>query len=290
MTVKRPTRSQVTRSVGPSEPWMLASGAVEPAELWRVEEGAGPFIGLAVHAGHAIRDGLRPALAIDDATRLREEDPFTDRIAALCGTRVVTFRSRFEVDLNRPADEAICIQPEDCWNLRVWKETDGLTQTMYRRSLAEHAAFYEMLGPVLKGLEEREGRFLVLDCHSYNHRRAGPDGPVADPERNPEINIGTGTMDRAYWAPLVDRFTTGLREADVLGRHLDVRENVNFRGRYLAQFVHTHFPRTGCCLAIEVKKIFMDEWAGELDTVAFDALLDAFRETLDRVKEGPWTV
>ena len=118
---------------------------VHPGELWKIETGSGPFVGLAVHAGHEMRFDLRSALAIDDQTRLREEDPYTEKIAALCGTHILTFRSRFEVDLNRDANEAICVQPEDCWNLRVWKENDGLTQTMYRRSLVEHAAFYEML-------------------------------------------------------------------------------------------------------------------------------------------------
>ncbi|MHA1559646.1 MAG: N-formylglutamate amidohydrolase [Alphaproteobacteria bacterium] len=262
---------------------------LEPDKLWRVKLGDGPLVGLAVHAGHGVRAGLRPALAVVEETRLREEDPFTDRIAALCGTQVVTFRSRFEVDLNRPAAEAICVQPEDCWNLRVWKAEDGMTQTMYRRSLAEHAAFYEMLGPLLRRVERREGRLLVLDCHSYNHRRAGPDRPPADPERNPEINIGTGSMDREHWQPLVDRFISTLAGTDYLGRHLDVRENVNFRGRHLAHFVHSRFPRTGCCLAIEVKKTFMDEWTGELDGTPFEALLDAFRTTLEAVGHSKWT-
>ena len=262
---------------------------VHPGELWRIETGSGPFVGLAVHAGHEMRCDLRSALAIDDQTRLREEDPYTEKIAALCGTHILTFRSRFEVDLNRDANEAICVQPEDCWNLRVWKENDWLTQTMYRRSLVEHTAFYEMLGPLLREVEKQEGRFLVLDCHSYNHRRAGPDQPPADPERNPEINVGTGSMDRAHWAPLVDRFMGSLQEADYLGRHLDVRENVNFRGRYLARFIHTHFPRSGCCLAIEVKKIFMDEWTGALNEAAFEALLAAFRATLNRIEVVPWT-
>ena len=263
---------------------------VNPDKLWQIEVGSGPFVGLAVHAGHEMRDDLRSALKIDDQTRLREEDPFTDQIAALCNTHILTFRSRFEVDLNREAKDSICVQPEDCWNLRVWKENDGLTQTMYRRSLMEHAAFYKMLGPLLREIAEREGRFLVLDCHSYNHRRAGPDQPPADPELNPDINVGTGSMDRAYWAPLVDRFMGNLQEADYLGRQLDVRENVNFRGRHLARFIHTHFPRSGCCLAIEVKKIFMDEWSGELDDAALDALLAAFRATLNRIEGVPWTL
>jgi hypothetical protein len=27
--------------------------------------------------------------------------------------------------------------------------------------------------------------------------------------------------------------------------------------------VHERFPRTGCAIAIEFKKVFMDEWSGE---------------------------
>ena len=53
----------------------------------------------------------------------------------------------------------------------------------------------------------RFGKFVDFDLHSYNHRRAGPSGPPADPAGNPEVNVGTGTMrDRAAWAPLIDRF------------------------------------------------------------------------------------
>jgi hypothetical protein len=252
---------------------------------WHIELRSGPFVGLAVHAGHDIRPGLKDVLAIDEQTRLREEDPFTDRIAALCGSRVLTFRSRFEVDLNRPPEDAVCVQPEDCWNLQVWKPQAGLTQTMYRRSLAEHQAFYEMLERLLREIECREGRFVVLDCHSYNHCRAGPDSAAADPRHNPEINIGTGSMDRSYWEPVVERFVSELTGAYYLGRHLDVRENVKFRGRYLAQFIHTRFPRTGCCLAVEVKKFFMDEWTGVLDDAAFEGLLSVFRASLAGVGE-----
>mgnify|MGYP001816687350 CR=1 FL=1 len=256
------------------------------ASAWRVEIGAGPLVGLAIHAGHDIRAPLFAALAIDDVVRRREEDPYTDRLAALCGTKVVTFRSRFEVDLNRPPDAAICVQPADCWNLQVWKQKDGLTQTMYRRSLDEHARFYKMLGDLLDRISEREGRFIVLDFHSYNHRRAGSAEPPADPGLNPEINVGTGSMDRQFWSPVVDNFNAALAEADYLGRHLDVRENVKFRGRYLAQFVHARYPRTGCCLAIEVKKFFMDEWTGELDTGALEALLAAIKVALVAAEKG----
>lgn len=94
---------------------------LEPRLLWHLHQGEGPVLGAAVHAGHEIRAELLPYLAIEESTRLREEDPYTDYWTQDCDTSLVTRRSRFEIDLNRPAEQAICVQPEDCWNLRVWK-------------------------------------------------------------------------------------------------------------------------------------------------------------------------
>jgi hypothetical protein len=47
---------------------------------------------------------------------------------------------------------------------------------------------------------------VVFDLHTYNHRREGPDTPPAEEVGNPEVNLGTGTMDRRKWAPIIDRF------------------------------------------------------------------------------------
>ena len=227
----------------------MSTENLEPKRLWHLHKGNGPTVGLAVHAGHDIRPDLLPLMKIDEATRLREEDPFTDHWTLACHNQLLTRRSRFEVDLNREPSDAICVEPEDCWNLDVWREP--VDETVVQGSLSEHAAFYQALHHLLAELQERYGKFVVFDLHSYNHRRDGPDGPPADPEKNPDINVGTGTMDRAYWAPVVDRFIGDLGAFDLSGRRLDVRENVNFRGRYVAQYVHHYFPRAGCVLAIE---------------------------------------
>jgi hypothetical protein len=144
-------------------------------------------------------------------------------------------------------------------------------------SLAEHDRFYGMLGKELSEIDARYDHFVVLDFHSYNHRRDGPDEPQADPASHPEINIGTGSMNRQLWAGVVDGFIRGVHNAGFLGRQLDIRENINFRGRYLAEFVHNRFPESGCVLAIEVKKFFMDEWTGLADTRQVAALREAFR-------------
>jgi hypothetical protein len=73
-------------------------------------------------------------------------------------------------------------------------------------------------------------------------------------------------MDRRRWAPLVDRFVAELGDFDFLGRRLDVRENVRFQGGQFSRWIHQTFPESVCSLAVEVKKFFMDEWTGEIDS------------------------
>lgn len=237
--------------------------SVEPAWLWCVHLGNGPTLGLAVHAGHDIRPDLLNYVAIGEDVRLREEDPYTDYFAGACDSQIITKRSRFEVDLNRPVDEAICGVPDDCWGLTVWR--DALPDSVRRRSMTEHAAFYRMFRKQLAGLAERYGRVVVFDVHSYNHRRGGPDAVPAPQASNPDINVGTGSMDRSRWGPLVDNVIESFRSCNVGGKALDTRENVKFRGRQIAAFVHETLPMTGCAIAIEVKKTFIDEWTGAID-------------------------
>ena len=243
-----------------------------------ISDPAMPVIAVALHDGHALRDELVPLFAISDADRLREEDPFTGRWTRICGNRIVVRTSRFEVDLNRPRDEAVYTVAEDAWGLRVWKETPQ--QAIVDRSLAAYDGFYNTLHGIFSAMRERWGKFFVFDLHAYNYRRAGPDGPPADPEGNPEVNIGTGMMDRARWAGVVDRFIADLRRADVLGRRLDVRENVKFYGKNLAQWTHANFPESGCVLAVEFKKFFMDEWSGQCDEKQAGAIAAALKFTI----------
>jgi hypothetical protein len=120
----------------------------------------------------------------------------------------------------------------------------------------------------------------VLDVHSYNHRRDGPDRPPAPLEGNPDVNVGTGTVDRARFGRLVEGFVAELRESWMVGHRLDVRENVRFRGGYFSRWVHTQYSGRGCALAIEWKKTFMDEWTGVVDDDHVSQLGDALRDTV----------
>ena len=75
-------------------------------EAFVIEVAPGRLVSTAVHAGHELRAGLVGVVSLDPSTRLREEDPFTDRMLGDIGIRVVVNRSRFEVDRGRPGRAA----------------------------------------------------------------------------------------------------------------------------------------------------------------------------------------
>ena len=51
--------------------------------------------------------------------------------------------------------------------------------------------------------------------------------------------------------------------------------------RELARFVHARYPDTGCAIALEFKKFYMDEWTGEPDLAALPAMRGFVRHTAD---------
>ena len=252
--------------------------------IWQVVKGSSPIIAAALHYGHDIREGLEELMAVDEATRLREEDPFTGRWTAITPTNIVAMRSRFEVDLNRPRGKAVYITEKDAWGIQVWK--DALPGRVIEQSLAEYDSFYRYCYELFQEMKRRYGRFIVLDLHSYNHRRGGPDSPPDDPAMNPQINLGTATMNREQWSGLVERFISDLESFDFPSGKLDVRENVRFGGGWFARWVHETFPEEGCVLAIEVKKFFMDEWTGEPYPELIDAVGEALGSVIPGILEG----
>ena len=239
-------------------------------EAWRSVQGDGPLVATAIHDGHHARPEVESLFALDENERQREEDPHTAIWTSVAPTRIVGLRSRFEVDLNRPRDKAVYLRPEDAWGLRVWRQPPS-PETV-ARSLAIYDGFYEEVRRVLDDLTKRFRRIVVLDLHSYNHRRGGPGGEPADSVSHPEINIGTGTMDRRRWACLVDGFMDALGQFDFLGRRLDVRENIKFAGGEFPRWIHQAYPAAVCVISVEVKKFFMDEWSGQVDNEALDAI------------------
>jgi hypothetical protein len=80
------------------------------------------------------------------------------------------------------------------------------------------------------------------------------------------------------WASLVDRFTLDLTNA--LPSTATVAENLRFKGGYFSQWIDERYAGRGCALALEFKKIFMDEWSGEVNMAHVGRLRAALSATV----------
>jgi len=232
-------------------------------EPWTIATGDDPIVATAIHAGHDLRNEIAEAIQLPDTDRRREEDPYTDHWVGIAKNSIVVNRSRFEVDLNRPREKAVYIVPDDAWGLEIWKTTPG--DDIIARSLELYDRFYAEIGALCDEIIATHGHVVVLDLHSYNHRRRGPEAPVDDPELNPEVNLGTASIDPDPWGDVVDAFTSTMRDLPFFDGNLDVRANVKFTGGNMSRWINARYGSSGCAIAVEMKKIYMDEWKGDLD-------------------------
>ena len=229
---------------------------------WTFIDGGGPLIMTAIHDGHELNDRVMERIAMSSEQRLQEEDPFTGRWAETSPTQIIAHRSRFEVDLNRPREGAVYVTPADAWGLEVWKEPPP--ERLFSECIEEYDEFYQRARQFLDVIAEREEFFVVLDLHSYCHRRGGIDAPFDYQTRNPDINIGTGSLDQTLRRPIADHLISELKACDTLGRVLDVSENVKFLGGNFSRWINASYSGHGCAIAVEFKKFFMNEWTGDL--------------------------
>jgi N-formylglutamate amidohydrolase len=249
--------------------------------LWHIQKTKGPLIAISLHSGHCVRLELEEIMAVSATERLREEDPFTDQWIEVAPTRVKLFHSRFEVDLNRPRDQAVYLNPEDAWGLKVFRHPPP--ESLKSKILSDYDLFYQEMEKIITKKIKANRYIVIFDIHSYNHRRKGPDREPEDPQGNPEVNLGTGTLNRKIFGPLADRFMKDLRAYSFMGRHLDVRENIRFKGGNFSRWAHEKFPGNVCVLAIEFKKFFMDEWTGKPDTKVVEEIKKALHSTVPGV-------
>lgn len=241
--------------------------------------GSSPLVATAIHEGHKTRQELRSLFNLSDEERLREEDPFTAQWVNFTDNRVIVHHSRFEVDVNRPREKAVYLQPEDAWGLQVWK--NGLDKNVFENSLAIYDAFYNDAGGYFHSLIQQHENIVIFDIHSYNHRRDDKE-TIADPRENPEVNIGTKNMDRK-WKHLVKALIDNFSSFNYDDRKLDVRENIKFKGGYFGKWLYERFGKNVCPVSIEFKKFFMDEWTGkpfEKDIQLIGRLLKSSKKTV----------
>lgn len=232
-----------------------------------INVGEAPILATAIHNGHEVRPDVARHLYIDEFERMREEDPSTGYFTNIAPSRLIVNTSRFEVDVNRPKETAIYKTLDQSWGLKVWRE--GVPGNIWQKSLQEYDEFYMLLNNIVDQFLEQWGYLIVLDIHSYNYKRENNE---ANPAQNPDINLGTASMDRTYWAPVVDYFSDQLSSSKYFKSRLHVDENVRFKGGYMGNWLHDKYPRQCCVLSIELKKIFMDEWTGATDLKSIKAI------------------
>ena len=230
-------------------------------DQWIMHRTGGPVLATAVHSGHDIRDELRPYLAADDAELRREEDPLTDIWASAAPDHFLSRTSRFEVDLNRSRKMALATDPKHTWGKRIWRESPP--EEMIERSLAQHDRFYALMREWIADLIRVHGKILLLDIHSYNHRRDGPYAPAASPSTNPDIDLGLTELNHDRFGSLVGVFSEALGDIQCQGRRPDVQGNVRYPdGGNWPVWVFSEFGDDVCTITLEYKKFYMDEWTG----------------------------
>lgn len=225
---------------------------------YRIQTGDSPFWAFAVHDGHQVDDLIAPFFNLDEAERLREEDPYTASMAELPINQLFVSTSRFQLDVNRRKEDAVYLRPEQAWGLKVWKEP--LPPHVLEQLYKEHDIFFQQIDNYIQQTIDNHGFFVVLDIHTYNAQRGGPEESI-DKEANPQINLGTYYNDEK-WQHVIEGVLESIQSQQILEEPIDIRENIKFKGGYLAQHILKKHGRHGCVLSIEFRKDFMNEWTG----------------------------
>lgn len=218
-----------------------------------------PIWAFAIHDGHQIEEQLLPYLLLNNSARLREEDPYTALFTELPVNQFVVGTSRFQLDINRKREDSIYLTPEQAWGLQVW--SSNLPQTWIDKLYKAHQDIYFLIDRHIQQTIKQFGYFIILDIHSYNAKRSGPS-EIIDKEKNPQINLGT-FYNATQWKGHIEEYVQFIRAQKILDQSIDIRENVKFKGGYLAQYITNKYADKGFVLSIEFRKDFMDEWTGE---------------------------
>ena len=215
-----------------------------------------PYIAVAIHAGHHVREELLPLMALDSNQRKFEEDTATDLLIKGLGNTVWALESRAVYDLNRSKDMALPLTPERFWGTRVYKTLPS--PEMNRKSLESYESFYQFMKTCIASILDRFGICIVYDIHSYNISRQQDKG-IKNP---PVFNLGTALLDKSKWNKAIELWLEQLRTISLPGIKTSVAENHVFCGK--AEFCRylCHLDDRILVLPTEISKVYMDEIKG----------------------------
>ena len=127
---------------------------------------------------------------------------------------------------------------------------------------------------------------LIFDMHSYNYQREGVMPWYIDDR--PVINIGTGAVNRQVFAHIIETFIGELKKISIGEHNLYVGENIIFKGGYLSRrLLKNHFYKL-LFIAVEFKKIFMNELSGDLYENILTSLLGQYNNALLSIINNPF--
>lgn len=234
-----------------------------------------PIVATAIHNGHLLPDGLKTYTAIDEDSRYREEDPFTGIIASQFPNHFIVDCSRFTVDLNRSREKCVYQKPEDAWGLTT--RTPDFPPALAEELKVTYDYWYSLMDYHIQKLLEKHQFIVVFDIHSYNHRRGGPDAEKDPQIQNPDIILGRSNMAEKYYDSVED-LAIRLRTIQLESGSLDARCDIKFPGGNFPRYLNKTYAGRLICIAVEFKKIFIDEWTGVLDPVVFRDIYTPFYE------------
>jgi len=230
------------------------------------------YAGIAIHAGDRVRDEILKCMAVSQEDRYREEDPHTERFIKDFPIQIIGRDSRFEYDINRKKETAVYQTPEMAWGLEVLNMP--LTDEAIRRTLEKYDEFHALMDILVDYLCGQHEYGVIFDCHSYNYQREARR-PWYEDEK-PVINVGTGPVNRERFALIIEILMNRFSGISVENRPIYVGENVVFKGGNLSQRLSKAHYDTLLVLAIEFKKVFMDEHSGELYAEVLEELAEQF--------------
>ena len=242
-------------------------------EAWSFGESALPLVTTAIHAGH----DLRPEVA--QHTRSTTTPGVARRIPSPTASPC-----RWAADRRAPI--ALRGRPQPAAPQRVYEDA---RRRVGSRGVA--GAAHGGAGRALRRLYDEfyaDARRLPRRSRRPRPVRRARHALLQPPPRRrrssagvpwtntPEVNVGTGSLDRDRWGHVVDRFIDDLAQQRVAGhRARRPGERPLPGGRALPAGARA-LPESGCALAIEFKKVFMDEWTGEPDDDHLAQLTGAF--------------
>lgn len=226
-----------------------------------------PVVATAIHDGHRVSEPFAAKMKVSEDERRFEEDPYTGLIAETFSLSIKVLDSRYYYDLNRPPE--VCVYDE-AWGKQVWQKTLSEVEQQQLRGL--HAVYYRVFHTLLHQLENRFGRCVVYDLHSYNYSRINGSPPL--------FNVGTHFVDRDVYTPVLDNLMVELQQVVLPGSETRAVCDDVFSGKgYLAEFMHHNHPGS-LCIPLEIKKVFMEEQSFGLKEEVFGALRSGMKKAL----------